>query len=57
MLFLTEECFLVWVGFFFFKEKVEGATKCKNFQTSADEESLGCRSYFWFPHTHTLVAD
>lgn len=31
---------LDWVFFFFFKEKVEGGIKCKNFKTTADEKSV-----------------
>lgn len=31
-------------GLVFFLKEVEGATKCKNFQTSADKESLGYKT-------------
>lgn len=33
---------LSWV--FFFKEKVEGGIKCKNFKTTADEKSVGYKA-------------
>lgn len=44
----VRQCFFLlrstfWVGlgfFFFFKEKVEGGIKCKNFKTTADEKSV-----------------